>query len=146
MVLPETKRCSSCGQIKPREEFGLQWNKKYERYYLTGRCKECLNSYHRENYQHKPGRKSTTEARYLRHVAVMRELKNCPCMDCGGVFPSYVMDFDHVRGEKLFNIAEEMGRSLKSLLAEAEKCDVVCSNCHRIRTYERRMATEKSVA
>lgn len=66
-------------------------------------------------------------------------LKVAPCMDCRGVFPSCVMDFDHVRGKKLFAIGTRLYGSWKALLREAEKCDLVCANCHRIRTKSRRM-------
>jgi hypothetical protein len=61
-------------------------------------------------------------------------IKDVPCMDCGGKFPPYVMDFDHVRGGKRFNIGSQIGRKLRDLLDEIGKCDIVCANCHRIRT------------
>ena len=64
-------------------------------------------------------------------------LKSIPCMDCGGLFPPEAMDFDHVRGKKLFQIATSMGISLDRLEAELAKCDLVCANCHRIRTRKR---------
>jgi len=52
------------------------------------------------------------------------------------------MDFDHRPGEvKEFNLAQVMSQSRISwsrLLAEIAKCDVVCANCHRIRTWQRR--------
>ena len=59
-----------------------------------------------------------------------------PCADCGGVFPPCVMDFDHVRGEKKFTVGyglQAYGR--RKVKEEMLKCDLVCSNCHRIRTY-----------
>ena len=59
-------------------------------------------------------------------------------MDCGIIYPSFVMDFDHVRGTKEFRIgASSANPGIKRLKAEIEKCDLVCSNCHRIRTFER---------
>src|SRR5947209_7133397 len=69
----------------------------------------------------------------------VNQLKNVPCMDCGHSFPPHVMDFDH-RGEeeKVGNVAtliRRAGMSKKRILAEIAKCDIVCSNCHRIRTY-----------
>jgi hypothetical protein len=67
--------------------------------------------------------------------------KDQPCADCGIRYPHYVMDFDHVRGEKQFNIAARYsGRytSLAALIEEIAKCDVVCANCHRTRTWTRR--------
>jgi hypothetical protein len=50
------------------------------------------------------------------------------------------MDLDHVRGQKRCDLSQAAaaGLSLKSVEAEIAKCDVVCANCHRIRTHERR--------
>lgn len=70
--------------------------------------------------------------------SLVRELKNTACADCGQCFSSEAMDFDHVpgRGGKLGNVS---GRAtLRSILNEARKCDVVCANCHRVRTERRR--------
>ena len=68
----------------------------------------------------------------------MRSLKTEPCTDCGVTYPPYVMDFDHVRGDKLFTIGmSTQTKSKQQILDEAAKCDVVCANCHRKRTYER---------
>jgi len=69
----------------------------------------------------------------------VREAKNKPCADCGISFPYYVMQFDHVRGEKLLNIGNvtSNGASIIKLKNEIDKCDVVCANCHAIRTHER---------
>lgn len=60
-------------------------------------------------------------------------------MDCGGSFPYYVMDFDHRPGEeKLYVVNKMPGRhGLDRIKIEVAKCDVVCSNCHRVRTHER---------
>ncbi len=72
-------------------------------------------------------------------VLEVNELKqNTPCMDCGISYPYYVMDFDHVRGVKLGNVADLLRvKGRKKVLEEIDKCDIVCSNCHRQRTYER---------
>ena len=50
------------------------------------------------------------------------------------------MDFDHLEGEeKVLNVAAMVGRgwALQRILDEIAKCEVVCSNCHRERTYKR---------
>jgi hypothetical protein len=62
-----------------------------------------------------------------------------PCMDCGVIYPAYVMDFDHVRGNKDFELSKASKReiSLGKIMAEIAKCDLVCANCHRIRTFTR---------
>lgn len=69
--------------------------------------------------------------------ATIDGLKSKPCLDCGNVFPPCAMDFDHVRGEKKFNISKSGLWKWKYVLEEIEKCDLVCSNCHRIRTLKR---------
>lgn len=67
-------------------------------------------------------------------------LKAVPCMDCGGRFPPYVMDFDHRDGAaksmEISNIIRR-GWSWQKLAREIALCDIVCANCHRIRTFKR---------
>ena len=65
--------------------------------------------------------------------------KNRPCVDCKIGYPPYVMDFDHVRGEKVANISHmaRVRTNIQRLQAEIDKCDVVCANCHRERTHQR---------
>tara|TARA_R110001583_G_C5432044_1_gene388950 strand:+ start:131 stop:418 length:288 start_codon:yes stop_codon:yes gene_type:complete len=57
------------------------------------------------------------------------------CVDCGEK-DSIVLDFDHVRGEKVGSIAD-MGssHSISSLKKEMRKCEVRCANCHRRRHF-----------
>ena len=71
---------------------------------------------------------------------LLEELKAVPCADCGRVFPPWVMDFDHVRGAKLFNVSRGYRVGRKGMLEEASKCEIVCSNCHRERTHQRLLA------
>lgn len=68
-------------------------------------------------------------------------LKRKPCLDCGGVYPVQVMDFDHrpEAGPKRFQVSSgAFKHSRESVLAEIAKCDLVCANCHRVRTVRRR--------
>lgn len=71
---------------------------------------------------------------------IAQKLKAVPCADCKQTYPSFVMDFDHVRGEKEFEISDAQHGlpSIKRFLAEIAKCDIVCANCHRIRTHSRK--------
>jgi len=66
------------------------------------------------------------------------------CADCGYSSHPAALQFDHRPGEiKLFNIGEQVGkRSRAAIWAEIAKCDVVCANCHNIRTHERRTRVE----
>ncbi len=75
--------------------------------------------------------------------------KNSKCADCcfsGFQYPD-VLDFDHVRGHKKFNISEfkRHTNSLKRVKEEIEKCEIVCSNCHRIRTAKRKVGVAQVV-
>ena len=70
--------------------------------------------------------------------AIIAEAKSVPCVDCGQQFPTAAMDFDHVRGEKKYQIASMpfKGFSEEALLEEIAKCDVRCAVCHRLRHNE----------
>lgn len=67
----------------------------------------------------------------------VRQQKDKPCCDCGVKFHFAAMEFDHVRGPKKFELSNAGSRSIKSVTSEIEKCDVVCANCHAVRTYNR---------
>ena len=84
---------------------------------------------------------SATRARAYRTKlrAHLHELKSSPCADCGRRFDPVCMDFDHRPGEaKLFGIGKSLHVKREDLLAEIAKCDLVCANCHRIRTFRNR--------
>ena len=66
----------------------------------------------------------------------IRDIKDVPCKDCGIKYCQYVMEFNHRDPlQKTFNISTMAQRgSLKKMIEEIAKCDVVCANCHRLRT------------
>ncbi len=61
-------------------------------------------------------------------------------MDCGVYYPPFVMDFDHRDPTKKVSKISNLMRlgSRQKLEAELAKCDLVCSNCHRIRTHKKK--------
>lgn len=69
------------------------------------------------------------------------------CTDCHGSFPFYCLDFDHVRGRKEFELrrAGDDITSIAKLKEEIAKCDVVCKNCHAIRTFKRNLKTNEEL-
>ena len=68
----------------------------------------------------------------------MIELKSHPCTDCGLKYHPCVMDFDHMpEFEKTYSVSDMSYKSLDSVRKEIEKCELVCSNCHRMRTNNR---------
>lgn len=74
-----------------------------------------------------------------RNQAYVNERKAAPCMDCKNTFPPICMDFDHVVGTKEGDVSvlARKGCSLQKIQDEIDKCQLVCANCHRIRTQER---------
>ncbi len=72
--------------------------------------------------------------RYLNKYKASR-----PCMDCGLFFPPYVMEFDHRDpADKLDKVSRLVHYKFSRMLAEIAKCDLVCANCHRTRTFNNR--------
>lgn len=57
------------------------------------------------------------------------------CKDCGYKQHHVGLDFDHIIGTKNFNVC--LSKSITEAKKEIKKCEVVCANCHRIRTYNR---------
>ena len=66
------------------------------------------------------------------------DIKNVtPCAECGRQYPYYVMDFDHL-GDKQYLISKlVVVNNFSVLQRELKKCEVVCANCHRERTFRR---------
>lgn len=104
------------------------------------------NAYYRDWYKKN---KNWWVERRARNKQIVIEAKSKPCMDCGIEYPTYVMDFDHREGEeKELNLARIINKhwSEEHVRREIAKCDVVCSNCHRIRTHNRSASGKKSVS
>ena len=108
-------------------------------------CKACKRDYNKIWYVKNSERQellamANSERYKLQIRAIVRQAKDRPCADCGHRYPYYVMDFDHIgSNDKLDNIAAMAGRrhSVAGVLAEIAKCEVVCANCHSIRTFAR---------
>jgi hypothetical protein len=106
-----------------------QW-KQTNREHVLAKAKE----WYEQNSEHK---RDTDHLRIQEKRSLIRLLKARPCADCGGSFPPICMDFDHVGDDKVMNVSK-MGRySIERILEEIAKCEVVCANCHRLRTANR---------
>ena len=132
--------CYRCGQRKPEEEFAWKRKAKGQR---DSFCRACRSAYGKEHYLANKKRYVDQAAASKRKIRLARTrylidfFRSHPCVDCGETDP-IVLDFDHV-GEKLFGIGQMLERrSWQSILEEMAKCQVVCANCHRRRTAQRR--------
>jgi hypothetical protein len=86
--------------------------------------------------QSNPERYSAYRAAGVRRnrIFLRNYLASRPCVDCGES-DAIVLEFDHVRGSKSFNVSRGAsdGMSIRKLSAEIKKCDVRCANCHKRR-------------
>ncbi len=66
------------------------------------------------------------------------EYKGGKCMDCKGTFVSALLDFHHRDPRnKSFGLSfNRMERPIQELKKEADKCDLLCANCHRLRHWK----------
>lgn len=109
----------------------------YKIFSSTGICKSCRSlkrQKHREQERSYRSRISKEIKEFLKWI------KDIPCMDCNVRYPSYVMDFDHKdQSLKKYNISNmsDGSYSYNTVWDEIIKCDIVCSNCHRIRTFSK---------
>jgi hypothetical protein len=131
------KTCSKCKVRKLFNEFNFR-NK--ETQIRLSYCKECGRALTRNHYRNNKRQYLNRNARsYLKRRELVRQMKSRPCADCGVQYPYYVMDFDHREGEiKEYELNRIDRMTLRAIMCETQKCDIVCSNCHRVRTYERR--------
>lgn len=126
----KVKNCVGCGRDKPISDFALRVNGR-----LDARCRPCRAAYqhahylkHRERYIARAAA-SRSKLRRERLKLILDHLVESGCVDCGETDP-LVLEFDHL-SDKSFNIGEEFStRSWDAVIAEMEKCDVVCANCH----------------
>jgi len=113
---------------------------------LLAWCRDCYCEFHRAYnrgyYQRERERERYRRIRLERQrkirLLVARLRHDQPCGDCGITFPYFLLEFDHVRGKKAFGLgqAQTVMLSHARLLDEAAKCEIVCVNCHRRRSFE----------
>ncbi len=115
-------------------DFQFKSKKRNIRHY---RCSECCRVRGKKHY-------SENKETYIIKAATRKDeiyamlcdyLVTHPCIDCGEKDP-IVLEFDHVRGNKLMEVARMVhnGWPWHKITLEIEKCDVRCANCHRRKT------------
>jgi hypothetical protein len=78
---------------------------------------------------------NNNKQQFKRQLSEIKEKSGC--VDCGVNNP-IVLDFDHLHDKK-YNVSRMIhdGFSWAAIKKEISKCEVVCANCHRIRTHYR---------
>lgn len=141
---PEMKYCGRCREDKPIQQFHRS---------RDGRqpwCKPCKREYAAAHYQANKARRRAQNKR--RQVEFMRWYVNLKvghaCADCGREFHTAAMQWDHLPGSKKEADLAMLARrgSRQRVLDEIAKCELVCANCHAIRTYLRRDSAQKKAS
>ena len=98
-----------------------------------------LRHYHTNKERLRPGRTSYTRERRRKHRALVQAIKmEKGCADCGFNEHYAALEFDHLDPTtKRYPINKMYAWSWKAIEAEMAKCDVVCANCHAMRTARR---------
>ena len=93
-------------------------------------------AWRRHYYKHKARNRNRVRERIVMLKNILDQIRNTGCADCNIKYPPYVMDFHHIE-KKSADIATiyRNGWAIDRFIAEVEKCIVLCSNCHRVRTH-----------
>ena len=112
--------------------------------YSNHYCKSCRSKYNKRWYLKNKKKHIEMVGANNRRVRVavgayIDRARARPCKDCGIQYDPWIMEFDHISNNKLFNISEKRRgyANLEVIQAEIDKCEVVCANCHKQRTHSR---------
>lgn len=147
----DTKMCPDCREEKPIYEFSLRSSVTGKR---ASKCKPCHRAYVREHYaknkkkykdrakkwvKDNPEKRKAVASNWAKKNAweqkrLAVEYKGGKCAHCGGVFHQAAFDFHHRDPrEKEYHLSQLLAaRGFEAAKQELDKCDLLCSNCHRI--------------
>jgi len=128
------KTCNKCNTEKPENEFAFKNKSKGK---LNAYCKECHKNYSKQHYKdnldyyNKKSKKSTAII-IANNSELINSYKSKGCKYCPENDPC-CLDFHHVDSKsKEFDIGKgKRNFSVKKIENEIQKCEVLCSNCHR---------------
>lgn len=117
----ETKVCHRCQEEKLLQEFYTKGKKRTQ-----SMCKICFNSYCSERWTQ----------RKINAIVY----KGSECLDCKISYPQepyVIFDFHHRDpSQKDLDWSKLRLTSNEKIKLELDKCDLLCSNCHRKRHYQ----------
>src|SRR5918992_4596195 len=131
------KRCGRCGSDKPVDEFHRRGSGQQTW------CKVCRREYDAA-YWRRTRLARLRKRKRLRdeRAAWYRSLKkDRTCADCGASYHHSAMQWDHrPETNKTREVSNLVRRGFRpsTILEEIAKCDLVCANCHAVRTFNRR--------
>jgi len=112
--MQQPRICDVCGREKALSAFGKE--RRNKKLYVRSVCGSC----------------KTTARKWKHKQKLMEAIGQTACQRCG-ISDIRVLSFHHRDDEeKDFGLAQKLGYSFGSLVAEAHKCDILCMNCHAI--------------
>jgi hypothetical protein len=130
------KLCRRCGRLTRLSDFHRRGSKGTQAW-----CKTCRQEYdHAYHLRTQALRLEQKRRRRQELNEWYRQLKSAkPCADCGGSFHHAAMQWDHLPGtEKVAEVSTLFRRGrMKAFRRELAKCELVCANCHAVRSFER---------
>lgn len=95
-------------------------------------CSLCGNEI-KNNYKNRSKCQScTTRIRRYRTKMMAVEYLGGKCKKCGWTGNVAAFEFHHLDNNKDFNIGNASNKSWAYVVKELDKCELLCSNCHRI--------------
>ena len=127
--------CSTCKQWQPLTEYNRRSQAPDG---LQSRCRACNGAWYAANKARHVAnvRQRNDRVRLEYQQRIADHLARHPCVDCGEA-DLRVLEFDHTDPRtELGTIGRLVASSLEwgRIQAEIDKCQVRCSNCHRVRT------------
>lgn len=132
------KTCPKCNAEKDNEDFAWKDQKLNKRFHHCRLCQSKISKrhYHQNKSEY---RKRNIQTTRITHEYIFNLKAQTACADCGLKYHPVVMDFDHlpeyVKRDHISSLARN--RTLAVVKAEIAKCEIVCANCHRMRTLHR---------
>lgn len=124
------KTCSKCHLPKNDNDFSPN----------KSACKVCRNT---EQKLYAQNNKETVRAgennKKIRNRNYIYNSKlNKACIDCGITYDPCILQYDHINNNKVNKISNMItNSSIERIQKEINKCELVCTNCHRNRTHSR---------
>jgi hypothetical protein len=131
------KVCYRCQIEKEDSLFSISSKNKDK---LQSYCKKCAVEKRMQKYNENRDGEREYKKQYSKNnsIKLKKYKESLPCADCGIYYPSYVTDFDHIFNDKSADVSNMMTYGWQRIFKEIKKCELVCANCHRERTYKRK--------
>jgi hypothetical protein len=131
------KKCTICKKEKSLTEFNKN---KCRKDGLNNLCKECSRKrsrkYYKDNHEKHIIEVGKNKEKYINRnrQRIIEYFINHHCVDCGEK-DIRVLEFDHLRDkENTISYMIQYPMSWEKIEKEIKKCEVRCSNCHKIKT------------